>query len=112
MKYLWLLGALLGLPALLWAMHGHWLDHYHSASGSLCCGREDCVVVYARLVEERGTMWLTEVNGQLVELPKGSVHLSEEPRAYWCHQEHASCRPPKLAISAACGRCLFVAVGG
>ena len=111
-KYPFLLGILLGLPALLWATHGHWLDRYRSGNGSLCCGRNDCVVVEARLVEERGTMWLTEVNGQPVELPKGSVHLSEEHRAYWCYQEHPPCRPPSLEISAACGRCLFVAVGG
>ena len=112
MKYTLLVGALLGLPALLWAMHGHWIDHYRNAKGNLCCGKTDCVIVEARLVEDRGTMWLTEVNGQLVELPKGSVHLSEEPRAYWCHQGHLPCRPPQLEINAACGRYLFVAVGG
>ena len=52
-KYPFLLGILLGLPALLWATHGHWLDRYRSGNGSLCCGRNDCVVVEARLVEER-----------------------------------------------------------
>jgi hypothetical protein len=111
-KYTMLLGILLCLPVLLWASHSHWIDHYRSANGSLCCGRADCVTVEARLVEDRGATWLTEVNGQRVELPKGSVHLSEEPRAYWCYQGQAPCRPPQLAISAACGRCLFVAVGG
>jgi hypothetical protein len=112
MKYLWLLGILLGLPALLWAMHGHWLDHYQSANGSLCCGRGDCVTVNARLVEERGTRWLAEVNRTFVELPKGSVHLSQEPTAYWCYQGQVPCQPPQLEMSAVCGRCLFVAVGG
>jgi hypothetical protein len=74
--------------------------------------RRDCVTVEARLVEDRGRTWLAEVNGTLIEFPKGSVHLSQEPVAYWCHQEWAPCRPPQLDISPACGRCLFVAIGG
>jgi hypothetical protein len=111
MRCMLLVGALLVLPALLWATHGHWIDHYRSASGTLCCGMQDSVTVNARLVEDRGTVWLAEVNGTFVELPKGSVHLSQEPIAYWCHQEQQSFQPPQLEISPICGRCLFVAVG-
>ena len=111
-KSAFLLGVLLGLPALLWAMHGHWIDHYRNARGASCCGIRDCVTVEARLVEDRGKTWLAEVNGTFVELPKGSVHLSQEPVAYWCYQGQAPCQPPQLDISPACGRCLFVAVGG
>jgi hypothetical protein len=112
MKYALPLGILLCLPMLLWATHGHWLDHYHSADGVSCCGVRDCVKVAARLVEDRGTTWRAEVNGTSVVLPKKSVHLSEEPMAYWCYQRRAPCQPPQLEISFACGRCLFVAVGG
>src|SRR5687767_14530066 len=68
--------------------------------------------VEARLVEDRGTTWRAEVNGTSVVLFKESVHLSEELVAYWCHQGRAPCQPPQLEISSACGRCLFVAVGG
>jgi hypothetical protein len=50
--------------------------------------------VEARLVEEWGTVWLAEVNGRFVELPKGSVHLSQEPIAYWCHLGWEPCQPP------------------
>jgi hypothetical protein len=112
MRYMVLVGVLLALPALLWANHGHWMDHYRSAGGSSCCGERDCLRVEARLVEDRGRTWLAEVNGMFVDLPKGSVHLSHEPVAYWCHRGQESCRPPKLEISPICGRCLFVAVGG
>jgi hypothetical protein len=112
MRRMLLVGTLLALPALLWANHGHWIDHYRNASGSYCCGVRDCVTVEARLVEDRGRTWLAEVNGTLIDLPKGSVHLSQEPIAYWCHQGWAPCRPPQLDISPACGRCLFVAIGG
>jgi hypothetical protein len=112
MKRMLFVGVRLALPTLLWAKHGHWIDHYRSAGGGACCGVRDCVTVEARLVEDRGRTWLAEVNGTFVELPKGSVHLSQEPIAYWCHQGRESCRPPQLEISPACGRCLFVAVGG
>jgi hypothetical protein len=112
MKSAMLLGIFLCLPALLWANHGHWIDHYRNANGASCCGIRDCVQVHARLVEDRGTVWLAEINGTFVEIPKGSVHLSQEPSAYWCHQGQLSCRPPQLEISPVCGRCLFVAVGG
>jgi hypothetical protein len=113
-KSLWCLvlgGALVALPVLLWARHGHWIDQYRNAGGTLCCGEWDCVPVTARLVEDQGPVWLAEVNGTAVELPKGSVHLSLEPIAYWCHSGHPSCRLPQLTISSICGRCLFVAVG-
>jgi hypothetical protein len=103
---------LLALPMLLWANHGHWIDRYRSANGSLCCGVRDCVEVTARLVEDRGRTWLAEVNGRLVELPNGSVHVSHEPTAYWCYQGQGTCLPPQLDISPGCGRCLFLAVGG
>jgi hypothetical protein len=112
MKYALPLGILLCLPMLLWATHGHWIDHYRNADGMSCCGRQDCVEVAARLVEDGGTMWRVEVNGTSIVLPKKSVHLSEEPVAYWCHLGKAPCRPPQLEISSVCGRCLFVAVGG
>lgn len=112
MKRMVLVGVLLALPMLLWANHGHWIDRDRSANGSLCCGEKDCVQVTARLVEDRGKVWLAEVNGTLVELPKGSVHVSQEPMAYWCYQGHGACPPPQLDISPVCGRCLFVAVGG
>jgi len=112
MKYALPLAILLCLPVFLWASHGHWIDHYQGASGTSCCGMQDCVKVTARLVEDRGLMWRAEVNGTAVLLPKGSVHLSEEPVAYWCHNGQAPCQPPHLEISPACGRCLFVAVGG
>jgi hypothetical protein len=112
MKYVLPLGMLLCLPMLLWATHGHWIDHYHSADGSSCCGRQDCVKVAARLVEDLGSTWRVEVNGTSMVLPKKSVHLSEEPVAYWCYNAQAPCPPPQLEMSAACGRCLFVAVGG
>jgi hypothetical protein len=112
MRRMVLVGALLALPALLWANHGHWIDHYRNASGGSCCGVRDCVTVEARLVEDRGRTWLAEVNGTFVELPKGSVHLSQEPIAYWCYQGRVPCRPPQLEISPVCGRCLFVAIGG
>jgi hypothetical protein len=112
MRLIVLVGVILALPIILWAKHGHWIDHYRSASGGACCGVRDCIPVTARLIEERQTVWLVEVNGQRVELPKGSIHVSEEPRAYWCHQGHVACSPPQLEISPACGRCLFVAVGG
>jgi hypothetical protein len=107
-----LAGVLGALPALLWANHSHWIDQYRNEGGTPCCGEWDCVQVAARLVEDRGSVWLAEVNGTLVELPKGSVHLSLEPVAYWCHSGLASCRPPQLDIRPVCGRCLFVAVGG
>jgi hypothetical protein len=112
MNFAILLAILFCLPVSLWADHGHWIDHYRNANGASCCGTRDCVKVDARLVEDRGTVWLAEVNGMLVELPKGSVHLSQEPIAYWCHQGQPFCRPPQLEISSACARCLFVAVGG
>jgi hypothetical protein len=112
MRYALPLGILLCLPMLLWATHGHWIDHYRNADGMSCCGMQDCVEVAARLVEDRGTTWRAEVNGTSIVLPKKSVHLSEEPAAYWCHNAQAPCQPPQLEISSACGRCLFVAVGG
>jgi len=112
MRRMLLLEALLALPALRWAKHGHGIDHDRGASGASCCGVWDCMQVEARLVEEWGTVWLAEVNGRFVELPKGSVHLSQEPIAYWCHLGWEPCQPPQLQISPVCGRCLFVAVGG
>jgi hypothetical protein len=112
MKSAMLLGIFLCLPAFLWANHGHWIDRYRNANGFSCCGLHDCVKVHARLVEDRGTIWLAEVNGTRLELPKGSVFLSQEPIDYWCHQEQPPCLPPRLEISPGCGRCLFVAVGG
>ena len=33
MRRMLLLGGLLALPALLWAKHGHWIDHYRGAGG-------------------------------------------------------------------------------
>jgi hypothetical protein len=112
MKYALPLSILLGLPMLLWASHGHWTDHYRNADGVSCCGMQDCVQVAARLVEDRGATWRAEVNGTSVVLPKESVHPSEEPVAYWCYNAQETCPPPQLEISSACGRCLFVAVGG
>jgi hypothetical protein len=112
MYRLLLVATLLTLPVMLWAAHGHWMDHYRGVDGSPCCGRRDCVPVEARLVEDREKTWLAEVNGTMVDLPKASVHLSQEPIAYWCHRGQTACRPPQLEISPACGRCLFVAVGG
>ena len=94
MKRLALTAGLLALSMLLWANHGHWIDRYRSANGSLCCGVRDCVEVTARLVEDRGRTWLAEVNRTLVELPTGSVHVSHEPVAYWCYQgQGAVCHP-------------------
>ena len=111
MKWL-LLGALVVLLAVTWALHGPWMDRYRGATGSSCCGVADCIAVEAWLVADRGKRWLAEVNGRHMDLPKGSVHLSEEPVAYWCHTGHPQCAPPRLDIRTECGRCLFVAVGG
>ena len=68
-------------------------------------GRADCEI-------EPLITTLSEVNGTFVEIPKGSVHLSQEPIAYWCYYGQTPCQPPQLETSAVCGRCLFVAVGG
>ena len=112
MKWLVLIGVLLALACLGWSRHGHWIDRYRSATGSSCCGVEDCAPAQARLVADQGESWLAEVNGWQVSLPKGSVHLSEEPAAYWCDTLSQRSGPPVLDIRAECRRCLFVPVGG
>ena len=54
MKWRLVVGVLVVLPAVGWALYDHWIDHYRSATGSLCCGVSDCLAVQARLVADRG----------------------------------------------------------
>ena len=32
------------------AQHGHWVDHYRTADGRLCCGETDCQPTHLRVI--------------------------------------------------------------
>ena len=104
-----LMGLVVGL--LLWStassFHGHFTDHYRSAAGSPCCGVHDCRIVSLRVLRTIGEeVVVLEIAGRFViELPRGSVHASEDGHDWWCALN------PAMEPTTSNTRCVFIAVG-
>lgn len=77
---------ILALSAVVvFAAHGHWIDHYTSASGMLCCGKQDCLQhLSVRIVEFQEYATIVEVAEQRLSLPPKSVHQSEDGNTHVC----------------------------
>ena len=100
-----LLGIAITLPRLGRPDHGAWLDHYRDAEHRPCCSMaQDCRVVHARLVSQNGTEVVVEINGVLVTLYAGSVHVSEDDEDWACIV------PPWADVTSTTVRCVFIAV--
>lgn len=97
-------GILIGASG-VFAVHGHWTDHYSSASGTACCGARDCQKVHVRVLRQTQDIVVMEVNGILVLLPSKSFHPSEDGSDYWCTKHIDE------TISTENTRCVFLAVG-
>ena len=101
----WLaVGLVLAIAVVGRASHGHWMDHYHSATGTPCCAERDCDVVQARILEQTAEQALVEVNGVPVRIPIQSLHASEDAQDHWCGIF-------KGPVTESNTRCIFIAVG-
>lgn len=141
------LSFLLGIILLVSTTHADWRSQYKGAEGLSCCDQSDCIKAEVSLIEEPGHGDTIEILVSFIEPPTGkgasrfvgkalqvpaqSVHMSEDPRGYWCHMpaislgrtweyggllgpqgETRACGPPHYEISERCLRCAFVALGG
>jgi hypothetical protein len=88
------------------ADHLSWMRPYKSEGGGSCCGDVDCVPAAVTMGPDGEVI----VNGVSLRMPRGSVHLAPDDveLGWWCYQGHAACQPPRLEISQACARCVFV----
>lgn len=107
-RRLWLaLGMLTCLSAGVFAEHVTslaWMQGYKDAHGVGCCSVSDCLPAVVRV--ELGTDEVpVVVNGVSFVLPVGSVHRSEDGRAYWCFKHRDE--PPSTQNA----RCVFWASG-
>ena len=102
-----IIGAVLVAVSLseVFAMHGHWIDHYWGVSMARCCGERDCSKVHARIIDQSAKSATVEVNGIILTVPSEALHSSEDRDDYWCaiHVDEP--------ISSANTRCIFIAVG-
>ena len=90
------------------ALHGHWIDHYQSATGMSCCGVRDCVKTPLRLLDmtpDTVTVELPQLR-KVITIPRQSYHASEDTHDYWC-----AVKQDQLP-STDNTRCVFLAVGG
>src|SRR5262249_51122994 len=69
---------------LSYGQHGHWIDGYKNSMGNSCCGRRDCQIVHARMLEQDAQTATVEVNGVVIHMPVRSVHVSEDENDWFC----------------------------
>src|SRR5262249_13679223 len=98
---------IIGLIAvkLAFGQHGHWIDSYKNSMGNSCCGRRDCQIVHARMMEQTAETTTVEVNGVVIHMPVRSVHVSEDENDWFC----TNYIEEKIAEKNA--RCLFISSG-
>jgi hypothetical protein len=75
---------LFSVPLLVFATHGHWIDHYANDKGMSCCGTNDCLVVPMRLIHITEETVTLDIAGHPVTIPRQSFHNSEDTQDYWC----------------------------
>lgn len=107
-----ILGVLfLGLSAIAFSAHGDWTDHYKDATGITCCmtGR-DCTQAQGRMLTRDGEHIQVEIQGSMLWLPQGSVHVSEDGAFWVCRR--GGTPDGKFPLTSADIRCVFYGVGG
>ena len=83
-----------------WATHGSFHDHYTDYLGIRCCSTaHDCMPMPVSLISRDGDTTVVLVAGVQVELPAGSVHLSENSDTYVCLRNR---QMPATALNIRC----------
>lgn len=91
---------------MLWALHGHWIDHYKTVEGLSCCSARDCRPAVVAVLDRDEVSTRVVVDGVVVTLPTGNVHWSEDTQGWACVVLRDN---PSAAHTI---RCVFVVVGG
>ena len=90
------------------SLHGDWTDHYTSVNDTPCCHLEkDCLKTEVRIISMDDKLVTAEVGGEVIMLPRKSVHLSEEQNTYRCRRWGQ----PDDKITSENTRCIFYAIG-
>jgi hypothetical protein len=87
-----------------------WMAGYTSAEGVGCCAEHDCLPWPVAVVQFTGDHTTVRIGETVVELPRKSVHATQDGQTYWCCTTDAAGHCPQEPTRATT-RCVFYAVG-